>query len=183
MYGYYIFKEDVAEIYFANYYQSKSHKQRCKIKKLLYKAIGKCRIKTPRRALESSLGFLTVLQRWEWMILVIWTAHFILFLFCKEPAKKIYYAYSWTSSSRPRSSLSPRARTLWLTPKESFKDNNCSIKCQYFLYNLLSSDKNYKSSFAYFRWFTVVGVQTVTNEILWNNYCMMRRLKAKLNLV
>ena len=26
----------------------------------------------------------------EWIILVIWTAHFILFLFCNESAKKTY---------------------------------------------------------------------------------------------
>ena len=39
-----ISKEDMAEMYFVNYYESKNHKQRYKIKKLLYKAIGKCPI-------------------------------------------------------------------------------------------------------------------------------------------
>lgn len=52
------FKEDVVEIYFANYYQSNNHKLRYKIKKQLYKVIGKRRIKTPKRALESSLRIL-----------------------------------------------------------------------------------------------------------------------------
>ena len=33
------FKEDMTEIYFVNYYQSKNRKHRYKIKKLLYKAI------------------------------------------------------------------------------------------------------------------------------------------------
>ena len=42
------FKEDMADIYFVNYPQSKKHKQRYKIKELLYKAIGKFRIKTPK---------------------------------------------------------------------------------------------------------------------------------------
>ena len=32
-------KKDITEIYFVNYYQSKNHKHRYKIKKLLYKAI------------------------------------------------------------------------------------------------------------------------------------------------
>ena len=41
----------MTEIYFVNYYQSKNHKQCYKIKKLLCKAIGKCQIKTPERAL------------------------------------------------------------------------------------------------------------------------------------
>ena len=49
------FKEDIAEIYFVNYYQSKNQKQRFKIKKLLYKDIGKFQIKTPRRALVAVL--------------------------------------------------------------------------------------------------------------------------------
>ena len=35
------FKEDMTEIYFENYYQSKSHKQLYKINKLLYKTIEK----------------------------------------------------------------------------------------------------------------------------------------------
>ena len=44
------FKEDMTD---------KNHKQRYRIKKLLYKATGKCWIKTPRRALGSRLHFLT----------------------------------------------------------------------------------------------------------------------------
>ena len=35
-----LLKEDITEIYFVNYYQSKNHKHRYKIKKLLYKAIA-----------------------------------------------------------------------------------------------------------------------------------------------
>ena len=61
----------MTETYFVNYYQSKNHKHRCKIKKLLYKAIGKYQIKIPRRALGKSLRFLTVQEKWEWMILAI----------------------------------------------------------------------------------------------------------------
>ena len=50
---------------------SKNPKQRYKIKKLLYKAIGKCPIKTPRRALRLSLRFLTIQGRWERIILAV----------------------------------------------------------------------------------------------------------------
>ena len=61
----------MTEIYFANYCRSKNHKQRDKIKKLLYKAIGKCRIKTPKRALGSRLRFLNVKGTSEWIIVAI----------------------------------------------------------------------------------------------------------------
>ena len=54
--GYY-FSENVWQIYFMNYYQWKNHKQRYKIKKLLHKAIKKCQIKTPRRAMELRVRF------------------------------------------------------------------------------------------------------------------------------
>ena len=60
------FKEDMTKIYLANYYKSKNLKKRYKIKKQLHKAIGKCQIKTPTRALGTSLRFLTVQGRWEW---------------------------------------------------------------------------------------------------------------------
>ena len=52
-----IFFKDDKQIYFVNYYRSKNYKHRYKIKRLLYKAIRKCLIKTARRALESSLCF------------------------------------------------------------------------------------------------------------------------------
>ena len=58
------FKEDMPEIYFANYYQSKNQKQCYKRNKLLYKAIGKCQIAAPRRALGSSLRF-NCTARWD----------------------------------------------------------------------------------------------------------------------
>ena len=50
----------MTEIYCENYYQSKSHKQRYKIKKLLYKAI-----KISRSTLGSCLRFLNVRGRKE----------------------------------------------------------------------------------------------------------------------
>ena len=79
----------MTEMYFVNYYQSKNREQSCKIKKLLYKAIRKCRIKTPRRAPASSLCFLTVWGRWKWIISAIWMAYFILFLLYNKSEKKI----------------------------------------------------------------------------------------------
>ena len=92
----------VKEINFVNYYQSKNHKQRCKIKKLLYKAVGKCWIKTPRRALRSRVQFLNVRGRWKWIILAIWTALFIYFAsFCYEPAKKSYDVRTLTVEPSP----------------------------------------------------------------------------------
>ena len=63
LHGYHFLEENRAEIYFVNYYQSKKHKQRYKMKKLLYKAI--VQIKTPRKALGSSVCFLTVQRRWN----------------------------------------------------------------------------------------------------------------------
>ena len=60
-----------------------------KIKKRLYKAAGKCHVKTPKGALGSSLRFLSVQGRWKWMIFALWIAHCILFLLCSQLAKKI----------------------------------------------------------------------------------------------
>ena len=37
----------------------------------MYKVIGKYQIKTPKRDLGSSLRFLNVQERWEWIILGI----------------------------------------------------------------------------------------------------------------
>ena len=99
-----LFKEDMTEIYFVNYYQSKNHKQRYKTKKLLYKTIWQCPIKTARRDLRSSLHFLILWVRWEWIILIIEIAHFILFLFSNKHEKKHLwhtYSYSWTSLPSP----------------------------------------------------------------------------------
>ena len=73
-------------IYFGNYYKSKYHKQPYKIMKLRYKAIGKCQAKTRKRALRSNLHFLTVRERWKWIIVTIEIAQFPLFLFFNEPA-------------------------------------------------------------------------------------------------
>ena len=56
----------------------------------MHKAIGKCQIKTPRRVLGSSLRFLAVRERWVWLILAIWIAHSVLFLFINGPAEKNY---------------------------------------------------------------------------------------------
>ena len=60
-------KEEITDIFS----ELLSIKQRYKIKKLLYKAIGKCQIKTPKKALGSSLHFLTVQVTWEWIILPV----------------------------------------------------------------------------------------------------------------
>ena len=77
----------------------------------------KCRIKAPKRALGSSLHFLTELGRWEWIILAIWIAYFILFLFCNEPVKKFYGVLTLTA--KPPVPF-PSVRTLWMTPSWNY---------------------------------------------------------------
>ena len=57
------FKEHTTEISFVNYYQSKKHKKRYKMKKLPYKSIRKCSIIAPKRDLESSLHFFNCPRR------------------------------------------------------------------------------------------------------------------------
>ena len=79
-YVYRFFKRNMTEIYFVNFYQSKHRKQRYKIKKLLYKGIKKCQIKTPRRALGSRVCLLTLRKRWEWLILAVRIAYFLYFI-------------------------------------------------------------------------------------------------------
>ena len=91
------FNKDMTEIYFANYYESKNHRQRYKIKRLLYKSVGKCRIEAQNRALGMSLYFSSLQERWEWIILTIWIAHFILFLFCNKPATNFYVIRTLTA--------------------------------------------------------------------------------------
>ena len=46
------FKENMTEKCFVSCYQSKNHKKRYKINKLMWKTIGKCQIKTPIRTLK-----------------------------------------------------------------------------------------------------------------------------------
>ena len=123
-YGYYFLKK-ICQIYFVNYYQSKNHKQFYKIKKLLCKAIGKCQIKTPERALGSRLRFLTVRGRYKWIILAVWIAH-VSFQFCYESMKKNYSVRTLTDEPPPSPTrvstllagapLPPLSvRTLWMT--------------------------------------------------------------------
>ena len=95
------FNKDMTEIYFANYYESKSHRQRYKIKRLLYKSVGKCRIEAQNRALGMSLYFSSLQERWEWIILTIWIAHFILFLFCNKPVANFYVVRTVTAELPP----------------------------------------------------------------------------------
>ena len=82
-------KEDMTEIYFLNYYQSKNHKQHYKIKKLLWKAIGKCQTKTPRRAL--GIGVALSNCTWEMgMDNFGCLKSYFISIFRNKPAKKSY---------------------------------------------------------------------------------------------
>ena len=107
------FKEDMTEIYFANYYQSKNHKHCSKIKKLLDKAFEKYRVKISDRALGSSLDF--EYRRDGKRSFLLWSEYLPLFYFyfvtnlskklmayvrwqlTSLPTNIIQYAFSWTT--------------------------------------------------------------------------------------
>ena len=111
-------KEEMTEIYFVNYCQSKNHKHCHKIllyKKLFYKTIWKCRIKISTRALGLRLRFLTVRRWWEWKILPDWTSHFLQFLFCNEPAKKRIYGVRALTAESSFSSRTSQCALSWAT--------------------------------------------------------------------
>ena len=72
-----------------NYYQSKKHK-RSKIKKLLYEVSENVELKPQEKPWNRVCTFSTVRGRWVLIIVTIPIAHFVLFLFCNEPAKKNY---------------------------------------------------------------------------------------------
>ena len=126
------FKEDIT--YFVNQYHSKNHEKRCKIKKLLYRAIGKCRTKTSRRALGSRVCFLTVRGRWERIILAVRLAHFP------------YFIYSWTSPlPLIRASALLAGLILPLYKCTYFMDDPPSVRPYIYIQFLLES-----SSFVFF---------------------------------
>ena len=81
-----------------NYYQSKNRKQRSKIKQLLYKAIGKCRFKTPRKLRHRSCGF-NCTGKMGMDNFGCLNSSFVLFLLCKEPAKKSYVLRTLTAET------------------------------------------------------------------------------------
>ena len=126
----------MTEIYFVNYFQLKNRKHHYKIKKLLYKSIGKCQIKTPKRALGSSLRFLAVHVRWEWIILAAWIAHlahFITMLTMNLPLPPPYtrqYAFSWATCT-----LSNRTEPAITY---MFKVNNRNIRTRCEMYSKLT---------------------------------------------
>ena len=89
VYGYY-FLIKMCQICFVNSYQSNNHRQRYKIKKLV-QSYQKIQIKTPRRAFDRvCIFFLTTPERWEWIILAVWTVHFLYFYFVTNLWKKNY---------------------------------------------------------------------------------------------
>ena len=93
-----------------------NHKQYYNInKQILYKPFRNCWIKTSKRALGSSLHFLTVQRRLEWIILTIWIAQFILFLFCNEPTKNNYGIHTFTAKP-PHFPLYKPICFSWTTP-------------------------------------------------------------------
>ena len=72
-------------------------------------------IKTSKKAVGSSLGFKAVSGRWGWIMLAIWIVHFILLLFCKEPAKKINGIHTLTAEPPPLCHTSQYAFS-WMAP-------------------------------------------------------------------
>ena len=75
------YKEDITNVYFANYYQSKNHNSLFKNKETTGQSYRKISNKNTKKSLRISLDFLTLQERWEWIILAIWV---ISFLFCNE---------------------------------------------------------------------------------------------------
>ena len=119
-YWYYILKK-IWQISFVNSYQSKNSKQRYKIKKPLYKAIGKCWIKTSRRALRSSL-LLSIRGRWKRIILAVWMAHFlakknhgIYTLSVEPPPSPNTSQYTLSQATPPSSLLRAYVHCGWLS--------------------------------------------------------------------
>ena len=115
------FKEGITAIYFANYYQSKNHKQRYKIKKLLYKAIRKWRIRTQRRALRIELALFncTGRRRREWIILAIWIAHFIFYFVTNLRKKLMAYVHLQLNLFPSPHSYTSQYAFSWTTPPPS----------------------------------------------------------------
>ena len=97
VYGYY-FLIKMCQICFVNSYQSNNHRQRYKIKKLV-QSYQKIQIKTPRRAFAffEFAFFLTTPGRWEWIILAVWTVHFLYFYFVTNLWKKNYGVLTLTA--------------------------------------------------------------------------------------
>ena len=95
VYGYYLLIK-MCQICFVNSYQSNNHRQRYKIKKLV-QSYQKIQIKTPRRAFDRVCIFLTTPGRWEWIILAVWTVHFLYFYFVTNLWKKNYGVLTLTA--------------------------------------------------------------------------------------
>ena len=107
-----------------------NHKQYYNInKQILYKPFRNCWIKTSKRALGSSLHFLTVQRRLEWIILTIWIAQFILFLFCNELTKNNYGVHTFTAKP-PHFPLYKPICFSWTTPPSSPLPTS---ECTYFM--------------------------------------------------
>ena len=110
----------MTEIYFVNYYQSKNHK-RYKINKLLHKAMGKCRNKTPNK-----LFFCTRNMGMNNFGCLNSSLSLFYFYFVKNLRKN--YGVSTLTAEPPSTphepiyfqldhfSPPPSVRTLWITP-------------------------------------------------------------------
>ena len=128
----------MTKIYFVNYYQSKSHKQRHQIKKLLYKAIGECRIKTPRRAMKIKVALFNCTGQMGMnnfgCLNTSFSLFYLYFVTNLQNKKKLLhtYTYIWTSPIsppiRPSALLAghpfptPNVRSLWMSPSISCYD-------------------------------------------------------------
>ena len=128
----------MTKIYFVNYYQSKNHKQRHQIKKLLYKAIGKCRIKTPRRAMKIKVALFNCTGQMGMnnfgCLNTSFSLFYLYFVTNLQNKKKLLhtYTYIWTSPTsppiRPSTLLdghpfpTPNVHSLWMSPSISCYD-------------------------------------------------------------
>ena len=108
-------------IYFVNYDQSKSNKQRYKMKKkLLCKAVRKCRIKTPIRA----LGIEVALSKCTGKIVMdnFRCLNGSFFLFCSKTREKKIMAHVRLQMNLP----SPPIRASTLLAEPAFHPSQCT---------------------------------------------------------
>ena len=80
-----------------------------------------------------------------------------------------------------------RRNICWLNNMRASNRGKVKKKCQCFIYNsttVYDSNKNYLQKLklhGFILWFSQYYAKTA-NKNLWNNYCIMRGLKVKLNL-
>ena len=174
-----------------NYYQSKNHKQRYKIKKSLHKAVAKCRIKTPRWAL-GSLFNCTGDMEMDNVGCLNTVAHFLysISILQKTNEKNLWrtYAYSYISPSPIRASrpLASTSRKYVSKPGKSIPDLSEKLRIFWLHSSVFALEKqrqnlNFQSFFTsktlfggYFQWNVCTYFQETCSWTRYNNVKFIR---------